>query len=78
MLDAEFGSTHEYNSLVGLSPGLLVSLSVSRWLGDRFAGRRGKVQGRKQGSMIRILRSVLSFVSLYIALNSAVGILIGS
>lgn len=55
-----------------------MSLSVSRWLGDRFAGRRGKVQGRKQGSMIRILRSALSSVSLYTVLTSAAGILIAS
>ncbi len=46
-----------------------MSLSLSRWLGDVFAGRKGKVQGRKQGSMIRILRLVLSWTPLCIMLR---------
>ena len=60
-VDSSFGNADECNRSVALAPGLLVSLSLSRWLGDVFAGRRGKVQGRKQGSMIRVLRSVLNF-----------------
>ena len=43
---------------VGLTPGVLVCLGLSRWLSGVFAGRQGRVQGRKQGSMIRILRNV--------------------
>lgn len=43
---------------VGLTPGVLVCLGLSRWLSEVFAGRHGKVQGRKEGSMIRILRNV--------------------
>ena len=58
----------EDKRFVGLAPGMLVFLSVSRWLGDVLAGRKGKVQGREQGSMIRILRSVLSCIPLCIAL----------
>lgn len=68
--DSSFGNADEGNRFVALAPGLLVSLSVSRWLGDLFAGRRGKVQGRKQGSMIRILRLVLSFSPPWIMFKS--------
>lgn len=57
-IDALLKSQELVFGFVGLSPGILVSLSVSRWLGDVFAGRRGKVQGRKHGSMIRILRNI--------------------
>ena len=63
---------------VGLAPGILVSLSVSRWLAEVFAGRKEKLQGRKQGSMIRILRWVPSCALLCMILNSAAGTLIGS
>ncbi|KAF6235019.1 hypothetical protein HO173_006646 [Letharia columbiana] len=57
-IDALLKSQELVFGFVGLAPGMLVSLSVSRWLGDVFAGRKGKVQGRKKGSMIRILRNV--------------------
>lgn len=57
-IDALLKSQELVFGFVGLSPGILVSFSVSRWLGDVFAGRKGKVQGRKQGSMIRILRNI--------------------
>ena len=54
---------------MGLAPGILVSLSVTRWIGDTFAGRKDKVQGRKQGSIIRILRSALRCTPLYTTAN---------
>ena len=41
---------------VGITPGVLVCISVYQWLSGVFAGRRGRVQGRKQGSLIRVLR----------------------
>ena len=62
--DSLFANADEENSFVGLAPGILVSLSLSRWLGHVFDGRRGRVQGRKQGSMIRVLRSVQSCMAL--------------
>lgn len=57
-IDALLKSQELVFGFVGLAPGILVSLSVSRWLRDIFAGRRGRVHGRKQGSMIRILRNI--------------------
>ena len=43
---------------VGLTPGVLVCLSLSHWLSGVFAGRRGRVRGGKQGSLIRTLRNI--------------------
>jgi len=43
---------------VGLTPGVLVCLGFSRWLSGVFAGRKGRVQGGKRGSMIRTLRNI--------------------
>ena len=41
---------------VGLTPGLLVCLGVSRWLSGAFQGRNRGTKGKKQGQVIRILR----------------------
>ena len=71
-------NTDEDNRFVGLAPGILVSLSVTRWIGDTFAGRKGKAQGRKQGSIIRILRSAVRCIPIYTLLISVVGTLIES
>lgn len=43
---------------VGLTPGVLVCLGLFNWLDGAFAGRKGRMQGRKQGSMIRVLRNI--------------------
>lgn len=43
---------------VGLTPGVLVCLGLSRWLSGTFAGRRGRIQGGQHGSMVRTLRNV--------------------
>lgn len=43
---------------VGLTPGVLVCLGLSHWLSGAFAGRKGRIQGRRQGSMIRVLRNI--------------------
>lgn len=43
---------------VGLTPGILVCLGLSRWLSGAFAGRRGRVQGGQHGSMVRTLRNI--------------------
>ena len=48
----------DFISFVGLTPGILVCIGVSRWLSGVFAGRRGRIQGGNQGSLIRTLRSV--------------------
>ena len=47
-------------SFVGLTPGILVCLGVSRWLSGFFGGRKGRLRGQKQGRMLRVLRLVLS------------------
>jgi nuclear-control-of-ATPase protein 2 len=43
---------------VGLTPGVLVCLGLSHWLSGAFAGRKGRIEGRKQGSIVRILRNI--------------------
>ena len=43
-------------SFVGLTPGVLVCLGVSRWLAGLMGGRQGKSKSKKQGQMIRVLR----------------------
>ena len=43
---------------VGLTPGVLVCFGVLRWLSTSFAGRRGSIQGRKHGTMVRTLRNI--------------------
>lgn len=43
---------------VGLTPGLLVSFAVFRWLGNAFGSRRGGRLHRQQGETIRTLRYV--------------------
>ena len=43
---------------VGITPGVLICIGLYQWLSGFFAGRRGRLQGRKQGSMIRNLRNV--------------------
>lgn len=41
---------------MGLTPGVLVCLGVSRWFNGVVKGRRGGIKGKKQGQMIRVLR----------------------
>ena len=41
---------------VGLTPGLLVTIAVVRWLNDAFGSRKGKRAGKKQGQMLGVLR----------------------
>ncbi|KAI9700640.1 MAG: Nuclear control of ATPase protein 2 [Candelina mexicana] len=58
-IDALLKSQELVFGFVGLTPGILVCLGVSRWLGSFFGSRRGIKQGKKQGQMIRILRAML-------------------
>ena len=62
--------TDDHVSFVGLTPGILVCIAISRWLSGVFAGRRGRIQGGKQGSLIRTLRSATSPFQFSSMLNS--------
>ena len=55
-IDALLKSQELVFGFVGLTPGVLVCLGVSRWLSGFFGGRKGKARGQKQGRMIRVLR----------------------
>jgi nuclear-control-of-ATPase protein 2 len=43
---------------VGLTPGILVCIGLSRWLTSTFSSRRGTDQAKKQGQMTRQLRNI--------------------
>ena len=43
---------------VGLTPGLLICIGVYRWLNEVVAGRQGQAIGRKQGSLLALLRNI--------------------
>lgn len=45
---------------VGLTPGLLVTVAVVRWVNGTFVNRRGRKEGKKQGQMLGVLRLVSS------------------
>ncbi|KAF1987212.1 NCA2-domain-containing protein [Aulographum hederae CBS 113979] len=43
---------------VGLTPGILVMIGVSRWLSSMFGNRAGLKRGEKKGHMIKELRNI--------------------
>ncbi|KAF2852385.1 NCA2-domain-containing protein [Plenodomus tracheiphilus IPT5] len=43
---------------IGLTPGVLVSIGVYRWLGGVFSSRKGVQQWARQGRMLLILRNI--------------------
>ncbi|CAG8984092.1 hypothetical protein HYALB_00010592 [Hymenoscyphus albidus] len=43
---------------VGLTPGVLVSFAVFRYLGGMFGSRKGLRKGRKAGQAVRVLRNI--------------------
>ena len=43
---------------VGITPGALFCIGIYRWLSGMFVGRRGRLQGQQQGSMIDNLWNV--------------------
>ena len=43
---------------VGLTPGVLICFGLSTWARGFLAGRRGRIDGRKQGSLVRVLRNI--------------------
>ena len=57
-IDALLKSQELVFGLVGLTPGLLVSIAAFRWLGGVFGSRRGLKQGRQKGESVRLLRNV--------------------
>lgn len=46
------------HSFVGLTPGVLVCFGVVHWVSGLLGNRRGNNKGRRQGQMIRVLRSI--------------------
>jgi nuclear-control-of-ATPase protein 2 len=57
-IDALLKSQELVFGFVGLTPGLLVSLGVFRYLGSMFGGRRGMRKNKKVGQAIRVLRNI--------------------
>lgn len=43
---------------VGITPGVLVCIGLYQWANGILSGRRGRIRGQKQESMIRVLRNV--------------------
>ncbi|KAI9820339.1 MAG: Nuclear control of ATPase protein 2 [Pycnora praestabilis] len=57
-IDALLKSQELVFGFVGLTPGVLVCVAISRWLSGFLGGRKGIKQSKKQGQMVRILRNV--------------------
>ncbi|KAF2843151.1 NCA2-domain-containing protein [Patellaria atrata CBS 101060] len=43
---------------IGLTPGVLVCIGVSRWIKGLFSTRKGLKSGRRKGELIRVLRNI--------------------
>ncbi|KEQ85416.1 NCA2-domain-containing protein [Aureobasidium pullulans] len=57
-IDALLKSQELVFGFVGLTPGILVTIGISRWLSSSFTSRRGADASRKQGHMMRQLRNI--------------------
>ncbi|MCJ1261356.1 Nuclear control of ATPase protein 2 [Lobaria immixta] len=57
-IDALLKSQELVFGFVGLTPGVLVCLGVSRWLSGFLEGRNGGAKCRKQGQAVRSLRNI--------------------
>ena len=55
-IDALLKSQELVFGFVGLTPGILVCLGVSRWLLSNFGGRQGRLQGKGKSRIVRVLR----------------------
>lgn len=55
-IDALLKSQELVFGFVGLTPGLLVSIGVGRWLASTFGGRRGRSRGKGKTRILRVLR----------------------
>ncbi|MCJ1350893.1 MAG: Nuclear control of ATPase protein 2 [Icmadophila ericetorum] len=69
-IDALLKSQELVFGFVGLTPGILVCLGVSRWLNGFFGGRRGRTRNQKQGRMIRVLRNIDRILTAATPLNN--------
>ncbi|KAL8717273.1 MAG: hypothetical protein Q9225_005472 [Loekoesia sp. 1 TL-2023] len=57
-IDALLKSQELVFGFVGLTPGVLVSLGLFRWLGGVFGGRKGRLEQESRGQRIRLLRNI--------------------
>ncbi len=57
-IDALLKSQELVFGFVGLTPGILVTFSVTRWLSGAFGTRRSKDKQRKKGKAARVLRNI--------------------
>ncbi|KAL1311202.1 hypothetical protein AAFC00_001396 [Neodothiora populina] len=57
-IDALLKSQELVFGLVGLTPGVIVCIGLTRWLQSSFSSRKGIDQARKQGQMTRQLRNI--------------------
>ncbi|KAK8192616.1 Nuclear control of ATPase protein 2 [Zalaria obscura] len=57
-IDALLKSQELVFGFVGLTPGILVTLSLYRWLGASMSRKSGEKKGRDRGLMIRQLRNI--------------------
>ncbi|TKA65327.1 hypothetical protein B0A49_07261 [Cryomyces minteri] len=57
-IDALLKSQELVFGFVGLTPGVLVTVAVWRWLSSTLGSRRGSARGRKHGQMVRELRNI--------------------
>ncbi|KAG9690918.1 NCA2-domain-containing protein, partial [Aureobasidium melanogenum] len=57
-IDALLKSQELVFGFVGLTPGILVTIGISRWMSSAFTSRRGADASRKQGHMMRQLRNI--------------------
>jgi nuclear-control-of-ATPase protein 2 len=57
-IDALLKSQELVFGFVGLTPGILVTIGISRWLSSTLTLRRGADASRKQGHMMRQLRNI--------------------
>ncbi|KAG9868722.1 NCA2-domain-containing protein, partial [Aureobasidium melanogenum] len=57
-IDALLKSQELVFGFVGLTPGILVTIGISRWVSSAFTSRRGADASRKQGHMMRQLRNI--------------------
>jgi nuclear-control-of-ATPase protein 2 len=57
-IDALLKSQELVFGFVGLTPGILVTIGVTRWLSSSLSARRGAEASRKQGHMMRQVRNI--------------------
>lgn len=53
-----------FSRFIGLTPGVLVTIGVYRWLKGTFSSRKGVKQWARQGQLLLILRYVTGIVAI--------------